>query len=379
MANNLSEVIPKLLAQGLLALRENAVMPRLVNSDYSTMAAEKGDVINVPIPSAVEVTNVTAANTAPDPGDSNPTSAQIPLDNWKEAAFYLTDKNLKESMDGIIPMQASEAIKSLSNTIDSGLLGLYLDIYGFAGTPGTTPFASSTTEATQARKVLSQQLSPLDSRRVVIDPDAEANALDLRAFQDMSFSGSAAGILEGQINRKLGFDWFMDQNVTGHENGAQDGAYVVNGVNAVGAAVLVVKTGANDVHQGDTFTIAGDTQTYVCTELYAGGAGSVAISPPLKVATAGDEVITFKGTASMTYTQNLAFHRDCFAFASRPLLDTGIGLGNIIQSAVDPVSGLTLRLEVSREHKRTRFSYDILYGLATVRPQLGCRIWGAAV
>ena len=89
MSNTLTEVIPKLLAQGLLALRENAVMPRLVNTDYSTLAAQKGATINVPIPSAVAVADVSPAFVTPNAGNSVPTSAAITMDNWKEAALAL--------------------------------------------------------------------------------------------------------------------------------------------------------------------------------------------------------------------------------------------------------------------------------------------------
>lgn len=89
MANVLTTVIPKLLAQGLLALRENAVMPRLVNTDYSTIAAERGDTVNVPIPSAVTAVAVTAANAVPANADQTPTSAQISLNQWYEAPLKL--------------------------------------------------------------------------------------------------------------------------------------------------------------------------------------------------------------------------------------------------------------------------------------------------
>ena len=75
------------------------------------------------------------------------------------------------------------------------------------------------------------------------------------------------------------------------------------------------------------------------------------------------------------YVPNLVFHRDCFAFASRPLQDI-MGLGNSISSAVDPVTGIALRLEVSRQYKQTTFSYDILYGANVVRPELGAKIRG---
>lgn len=309
--NDLSKVVDKLLAQGLLALRGTCVMPRLVNSDYSNLAAQQGASIDVPIPSAIKAQAVTPGATSQDTGDISPVSATIKLDRWMEAPFYLTDKDLMEANRGVIPMQASEAVKAIANDVNATLLGLGRKFYGIVGTPGTTPF-STVVDATNARKVLNRQLAPVNDRRIVLDPDAEAAALGLSGFADVSKSGDARPIIDGTIGRKYGFDWAMDQQVPTFEASVMtEGALTVNGANEAGAQVV-----------------------------------------------------------------SLAFHRDAIAFATRPLMDSANGLGNLTQSAVDPVSGLSLRLEVSREHKRTRFSYDILYGADVVRRELGCRIAG---
>ena len=309
--NDLSKVVDKLLAQGLLALRGTCVMPRLVNSDYSNLAAQQGASIDVPIPSAIKAQAVTPGATSQDTGDISPVSATIKLDRWMEAPFYLTDKDLMEANRGVIPMQASEAVKAIANDVNATLLGLGRKFYGMVGTPGTTPF-STVVDATNARKVLNRQLAPVNDRRIVLDPDAEAAALGLSGFADVSKSGDARPIIDGTIGRKYGFDWAMDQQVPSFEASVMtEGALTVNGANEAGAQVV-----------------------------------------------------------------SLAFHRDAIAFATRPLMDSANGLGNLTQYAVDPVSGLSLRLEVSREHKRTRFSYDILYGADVVRRELGCRIAG---
>jgi P22 coat protein - gene protein 5 len=383
MANDLSVVAPKLLAQGLMALRENAVMPRLVNRDYEAEAAEKGATVTIPIPSAIADRAVAPAVVPPASVDSAPTQALIPLDQWREAPFHLTDKDVLEAMEGTIPMQASEAVKSLVNYANAFILGKYKGVYGNFGTPATTPFLSSgagTADATGARKVLNNQLAPLDNRRFVIDPDAEANALNNRAFQDMSFSGSAEGIVEGKLNRKLGFDWFMDQQVPTHTKGVATGTPLSNGGNAVGDISIATDGWTNDTAgilvEGDLITFAGDTQTYVVTADVASGSttgpAAVPIAPALQATLADGVAITVVAS----HVVNLAFHRDAFAFASRPLKDSAQGLGSIIETATDPVSGLSLRLEISRQHKQTQFSYDILFGAALVRRELACRLYG---
>ena len=70
MSNDVSAVMPKILARGLMSLREQAIMPRLVNGNYSAEAAEKGDTIDVPLPADLEAENVTPGSTPPAPMSS---------------------------------------------------------------------------------------------------------------------------------------------------------------------------------------------------------------------------------------------------------------------------------------------------------------------
>ena len=369
MANDLTALAPKLLAQGLMALRNFNVLPAIVNTDYSPELSNHGLTVDVPIPAGVPVVDVTPGNTPPSTGDVNPTTTPVTLDQWKEAPFYLTDKDIQQSMDGVIPMQASEAMSSLVDEVNLHILTKgYQRSFGFVGTPSTTPFGSDTTDATNLRKELSNQKCPKGMRRVVIDTDAEANALNLRAFQDASFSADPTAIQEGEIVHKLGFDWFADQQVPTHTTGGGSGWLVNNASVAVGDLTVPIDTGSGDPVVGDVFTVAGDTQTYV-VESFSGGV--VTFYPGAKVAWADNAAITFKAS----HVANIGFHRNAIAFVTRPMADIE-GMGNIIETAVDPLTGLAVRLEISREHKRTRFSYDLLYGCKVIRPELIARLAG---
>lgn len=377
MANTNTNYLPKLLAMGQMALREQAWMPRTVNRSYDNLAAQKGDIINIAIPSAITVRTVTPAVTQAANVDFNPTNVAVTLDFWREGAFHLSDKDELEVQTGTVPMQASEAIKAVGNAVDVYILGKHTGFFGYTGTPGTTPFATDILPATTARKLLNKQLAPVTDRWLVLDPEAEGNAVALSNIIQFDQRGDQQGIIEGSIGRKLGMQWFMDQNVSTFTPGTgwATGYSASTVAGAVGDTTLNITntTASGTVLVGDLFTFSGEN--YVITAAATASATvpfAISIYPALKDAVATGAAITVVASA---YTVNLAYHRDGLAWASRPLMAIG-SFGNLFQGAVDPVSGLALRLELSRQYKQNTIGYDVLGGASFVRREYGAKILG---
>ena len=391
MANTLTALVPKILSRGLLALRENAVMPRLVNRSIGDGAREKGDTIDIPLSAAATTRTVTPAVTQAANVDFTPTKVQLPLDQWKESPFQLSDKELAEidADDSFIPMQTSEAIKALANGIDSFILGKFTGIWNYSGTAATTPFATNLDAFRDARKNMNKDLSPLADRRVVLDADAEANAVVLEQFLAADRRGDQGGIIQGEIGQKLGYQWFLDQNIPTHTVGTWTvtgaGRTEVKATATINTSTMIWQgnsstvTNGGNVVVGDIFTVTGDSQAYVVktaasVAVAAQATLAIIFSPPLRATIAAAATVSLKGS----HVVNLAFHRDAFAFASRPLAESQIagGLGSIFSTMVDPVSGIALRLEVNRQYKQTTWAFDSLYGAVLVRPELAARIAG---
>lgn len=383
MPNILDDVMPKILSGALQSLRETCIMPRLVNGDYSQDAAEKGDSINVPIPTAIAARDVVPAAVPPDPDDLILNTTPIPLNNWKEAPFYLTDKDQRDIMDGVVPMQVAEAGKSIANAIDLSILNLYKYAYLYTGTAGTTPFGTNTVEAQNARKLLNQVACPPQDRRMVLDVDADANASGLPQFQSADRAGSTLTIVEGMIGRKLGFDWYYDQLMPSHTPtrtvGAPTGYLVNQATHDVGSKEITLDTGTGDIVEGDLFTVAGDDQTYV---VRAVNGTTIQYLPAAKAVDVAGTTTAFADNATITFVPdhavNLAFHRDSIGLAVRSLQESEmeLALGGRSMVLIDPVSQIPLRLEVVREHKRVRWSVDCLWGVGAVRPDCMARIIG---
>ena len=384
MANSFANVLPVLVARSLMALREQALITRLVNRDFDTIPQGQGDSVTVTLPTPKTVSDVVPSATPIVGQDSTPSKVSIQLSQWKKVNMVITDKEVGMITNGVIPSELSEMVKALANFVNSWFYSQYVKFYGMAGTPGTIAFnAGTTADAISARRLLGKQLAPNDPRYIILDPEAEAKALAVSDIVRADARGDGSAITTGRIARTLGFEWFMDQLIPRHASTALTaGACTVNGAQAVGAGstdngrtgtVSINKlTNAANLVVGDILTFAGDTQQYVVRTAVtlAVGNTTVDIAPALRTAKSGAEAVTL----AASHTVNLAFHRDAIMFASRPL--TSLSGNREFLSIPDPQTGIVLRGELVPQHKQTVFELDILFGGEVVRPEFGVRIAG---
>jgi hypothetical protein len=86
------------------------------------------------------------------------------------------------------------------------------------------------------------------------------------------------------------------------------------------------------------------------------------------------KAVVFVGAASTQYAQNLVYHKDAITFATADLL-----LPQGVDMAARAVhNGISLRIvrQYDINNDRMPCRIDVLYGFSTIRPQMGCRIWG---
>jgi hypothetical protein len=151
---------------------------------------------------------------------------------------------------------------------------------------------------------------------------------------------------------------------------------------------------------GDVFTIAGvyavnpqtrlstgSLQQFVVTAAQTASGGdmaNMAISPPMYTAAnalatidafpANNAAVTFVGTASTVYPQNLVYHKNAITLATADLL---------LPQGVDMASrqvhnGISMRIvrQYDINNDRMPCRVDVLYGFNTIRAPMACRIWG---
>lgn len=381
MPNTQSAILDVIFSLALQTLREYCVMPRVVNTDFANVPAGQGDSVNVRVPLAQAVTDVSPNQGPVTPVDNTYEARSLKLDRWRKAGFYLTDKERGELAGAQVPMQLNEAVKALANDINGFILSQYKKVWSSVGAPSTAVFNGTTWNAATGTlrdglAAMSRQVVPNADRRLVLHPVSYAGALGVEGFVLANQRGNTAALNDRSLGRLLGLDWYEDQQVPGHASTALTaGAASVNGVNAAGATTLSVAklTNTSPLIEGDILTIAsgpaaGQYVVRTAVTLSVGNT-SVGISPPLRGATAGGESVTLLAPQNRV---NLMFHRDAFHFASRPLVSDAAA--DMMRSIADPVSGVALRMEMIRQNKQDYIEFDVLYGATSFRPELAVRV-----
>ena len=387
MSNHLDAIMPKILARGMLAFRETAIMPRLVNADFSNEAAQKGASVDIMIPGEVAVEDVIPGKDAPDAPDTDVSVKTLTLDHWKKVAFYLTDKDLMqiEADRDFVPFKMQEAVHALANAINQSF-------YNVAADAGTTLydqhhvfFSSDPSKANHehagiklpllVREILNKQSAPKQGRIGIVSFEDEAMMLALPQFSDVASAGDDQVKREGEIGRKFGIDWYSSDLIKTKINPTSD-TFNLTKAALTGVKNIQVNGASYPISVGDVIVTASDNEFISVVKKVA----------PLNSATSFDLVVsphTTRNIASSVQMKiaaqarsNLAFQRDAFAFATRPLstMSETMGLGNRILSVTDPETGLTLRLEISRQYKRTLWEFDVLWGVELVRPEWAIRL-----
>lgn len=312
---------------------------------------------------------------------------------------FASDIQLKE----MIARHVKPAATSIANYVEKAFLEKATDaVYNSVGTAGSTAF--TTDDVLSAKEKMSKFLCPMDNERyLLLDSTAGRAAVNARkgVFQDAS--EVAKQYRDGFVGRADGFNWLENELLNVHTNGNDVVFEVRTTVSTQGQSTLVVEaltTTTGTVKKGTVFTVAGvyavhpiTKQAYpflqqftVTADATADGSGyaTLSVSPAMYTSAAGGlqnidafpvdgAAITPVGSASTSYTQNLAYHKEAFRMVSVPLI-MPTKAEFAAQETVDGITVAVIRdFDVLKRRMITRL--DFLGGLAVVRPEWASRIY----
>jgi hypothetical protein len=402
MANSLL-TIDMITRKSLEILENNLVISRNVNKEYddsfAVEGAKIGSVLRIRLPDRALVTDGAALQVQ----DDNEQFTTLTVSSQKHIGINFTSAELTMQLDDFAERVLKPRISQLASSVDADVANAYKSIFNTVGTPGTTP--ATALVLLQAQQKLNESAAPMSPRYATVNPAANAGLVNgLSGFFNPTSTISRQFKTGMMGEGVLGFDEMnMSQSIVNHTTGSRAGTILVNETVATqGQATITLDglTSTTTVTVGDVFTMAGvyavnpqtrlstgSLQQFVVTAAQTASGGdmaNMAISPPMYTATnalatidafpANNAAVTFVGTASTVYPQNLVYHKNAITLATADLL---------LPQGVDMASrqvhnGISMRIvrQYDINNDRMPCRVDVLYGFNTIRPPMACRIWG---
>lgn len=362
---------------------------RQYDDSFGKTGAKIGDSLKVRLPNKYTVT--TGATLTPQ--DTTESSVTLQVATQKHVGLNFTSDDLTLDLDSFSKRVLEPAISVLAAAVEADAYSMYKNVYNMVDNDTA---AFSFLNVMQARQRLQEELAPAGDRYAQLSP--AHNVKLINDVKGLFHDGEAIKkqYREGMVGRTGGLDFYENTHVGKHTTGtaAKVTTYLVNGAGQTGAG-LIVDTGATTFAAGDVITIAGvnrvhpetkvDTgvaQQFVLTAAYAGGAGTLAISPSIVTSGASQNVtgspadnaaITKVGAgASETLDTSMVYHQDAFTIAFADLImPQGVDFG-----AREEMDGISMRIVRQYDINNDKFPcrVDVLYGYKALRPELACRI-----
>jgi len=367
------------------------------DNSFAQEGAKIGTTLRIRLPDRALVTDGAALQVQ----DDNEQLTTLTVSSQKHIGINFTTAELTMQLDDFAERVLKPRVSQLASSIDADVANAYQGIFASVGTPGTVP--STSLVLLQGQQKLNESAAPMSPRYATVNPAANAGLVEGMKGLFNPVSTISRQFKSGLMGEGiLGYDEMaMSQSIKQHTTGTRTGAHTVTTtVSTQGATtVAITGTGTQTIKKGDVFTIAnvfavnpqtrestGSLQQFVATAdaTASGGAYTVSVSPAIY--TSGQALatvdsfpqsgatVTFLGSASTQYPQNLLYHKDAIAFATADL---------VMPQGVDMASrqvhnGISMRIvrQYDINNDRLPCRIDVLYGYSVIRPQLACRMWG---
>lgn len=365
---------------------------RTYDDSFAKTGAKIGDSLKIRLPNEYVVRTGPTLSAQ----DTTEISTTLQVATQKGVDLNFTSVDLTLSLDDFSKRVLDPAMAVLAANIEADALSMMADVYNNVNNIGS---AANFRALMNSRKVLNDSLAPMDSNRsVLLNTQDNVDLVDALKglFQDST--AIKEQYREGSMGRTGGYDFYENTLIQNSLTGTAAAAtgYTVNGaVAANGSTQVVLATGSTTFKKGDIITFVGtnrvhpeskvDTgtlQQFVVTADYAGGAGTINISPAIYTSGGRQNVVAAGiangvavakvGGASALYKPSLAFHKDAFAFATADLvMPQGVDFAS--RQVMD---GISMRIVRQYDINNDKFPcrLDVLYGYKTIRAQLACRI-----
>lgn len=327
------------------------------------------------------------------------------VDKRKGVDFAFTSQDLTLNIKQLSERVIKPAMIQLANQIDQDLMALYKDVPNWVGTPGET--INSFADFAKGPERLDETSIPMDDRCAVLAP---ADHWGLLGSQTALLNNSLVGTAytQGSLGKIGGVETYMSQNVPTHTVGSDVTAVTVNqslttttisydDVKNSNQQTITIAGGT--VVAGDSFTIADVYDVNPVTKVSTGNlkhftvvslaTNTLVFSPAIVwtgahqtaaissgVTDLNTKALTFKGTASTGYRQNMIFRKDAFALVTVPL----VAPPGAVDVSRQSYKGCNVRVIPVYDGTSdvSKWRLDVLYGVKTVDARKAVRLSGTA-